>query len=102
VSVRGMGTSSALPLQLRPIVIPAPSEGVVRSAFASAIEAGPPTQRLPAGAREAWANFRLATQPSSQLPLTVRWYWPDGRRLGDVTKSNRPVISSFLRADPGL
>lgn len=102
VSVRGSSGTSSLPFQLRPIVVPAPLEGVVRQAFASTVEDGPPTVRLPRGATQAWAQFRLATQPSTRLRLTVAWYWPNGRLLGTVEKANRPGISSVLRLSSGL
>ena len=58
--------------------------------------------RVPAGAKEAWANFRFETQPRLGQKLTVRWYWPDGRVLGEVSKSNRPEISSYLHLASAL
>ncbi len=102
VSVVGKSGASSLPFQLRPIVVPAPLEGVIRQGFVTAIEDGPATVRLPRGTTEAWAHFRLATQPASNLPVTVAWYWPDGRPLGTVSKANRPEIVSFLRLGSGL
>jgi hypothetical protein len=99
VSLRGSSAASGLPLQLRPILVPAPREGVVRTAFTSAVENGPSTARLPAGAKQAWVNFSLATQPSVSLPLSVVWYRPDRSILGRIDKSNRPVVTSFIKAD---
>ena len=29
--------------------------------------------------------------------VTVRWYWPNGKLLGSIKKSNRPTIVSFIR-----
>jgi len=30
----------------------------------------------------------------------VRWYWPNGKLLGTIKKSNRPTIFSFIREPP--
>jgi hypothetical protein len=101
-SITGASGTSSLPYQLRPIVVPAPSEGVVRRTFTSAVQDGPATARLPKGAVQAWAHFRFATQPSTRLPVTVTWYYPSGKKLGFVKKSNRPEIVSFLKLGSGL
>jgi uncharacterized repeat protein (TIGR02543 family) len=101
-SITGKSSASTLPFQLRPTVIPAPSEGVVRQAFASALQTGPPTALLPRKSTQAWAHFRFATQPVARLPLTVTWYYPNGKKLGTVKKSNRPEITSFLKLGSGL
>jgi uncharacterized repeat protein (TIGR02543 family) len=101
-SIIGASGASGLPFQLRPIVVPAPAEGVVRISFTSGVETGPATVRLPKGSTQAWAHFRFATQPSSRLPVTVRWYRPNGRLLGAVKKSNRPEVVSFMRLGTGL
>jgi hypothetical protein len=101
-SITGASGQASLPYQLRPIVVPAPPEGVVRRTFTSAVEDGPATARLPKGSVQAWAHFRMATQPSTRLPVSVTWYWPNGKRLGSVEKSNRPEIVSFLRLGSGL
>jgi hypothetical protein len=102
VALTGRSGKLRLPLQLQTIAIPSPREGVVRKAFVSAKQGGAAVQRLPRGATSAWANFRFESQPLVNGPLTVSWYWPDGRLLGSVRKSNRPVISSFLRLATGL
>jgi hypothetical protein len=103
-SVTGSSQAARLPFALRPIVIPAPLEGVVRRAFASTLRTGPATSRLPRRSRQAWAHFRFATQPSTKLPVTVTWYRPDGASLGFAKKSNRPEIVTFIRtgASSGL
>jgi hypothetical protein len=102
LTVKGSSGGASLPFQLQPLLIPAPVEGVVRRAFPSAIENGPTTNRLPRGATIAWANFNLATQPSSRLPVSVTWYWPDGKRLGSIQKNNRPQITSYITLSKGL
>jgi hypothetical protein len=43
--------------------------------------------------------FAFEAQPRAGSTLTVRWYWPDGRLLGEVRKPNRPGVTSFLRGD---
>jgi hypothetical protein len=96
VSAVGTSRGFSLPFQLRPIVIPAPAEGVVRQAYASAVETGPPTGRLPRGVTEAWVHFRLATQPASTLPITVAWYRPSGKLMGTKAKADRPEIVSGI------
>ena len=58
--------------------------------------------KLPAGSKEAWANFRFETQPRLTKTLTVRWFKPNGEVLGQITKSNRPVVTSYLRLASGL
>jgi uncharacterized repeat protein (TIGR02543 family) len=95
-SLRGVKAADGLPLVVRPLVVPAPREGVVRQAFASAVQGGPPTLRLPSGSHQAWANFQLQTQPSLKLPLTIRWYRPDGSFLNSMTPSNRPEMTSVI------
>jgi hypothetical protein len=102
VALTGRSGKLRLPLQLQTIAIPSPRDGVVRKAFVSARQSGRAVQRLPKGATEAWANFRFETQPLATRTLTVSWYWPDGRLVGTVRKSNRPVISSYLRLGTGL
>jgi hypothetical protein len=101
-SLTGSSGTSPLPFQLRPVVIPAPREGVVRQTFASTIENGPATTRLPVRATAAWAHFRFATQPARGLRIRVYWYRPGGGLLGSVAKANRPEITSFLRSGSAL
>jgi hypothetical protein len=102
VALTGRSGKLRLPLQLQTIAIPSPREGVVRKAYVSVKRGGAAVQRLPAGATAAWANFRFESQPLVSGPLSVSWYWPDGRLLGTVRKSNRPVVSSYLRLATGL
>ena len=100
VSLTGTAGGAAVPLQVRTLRVPAPSEGVVRRAFASATQTARPARKLRKGTREAWATFLFATQPTSE-PVTVSWY--QGRRLlGTRTKSNRPVIQTGIGASAGL
>lgn len=102
VSVTGVSEGFQLPLQLRTVVLPSPREGVVRQAFPSATKDGGPTLRFPSKTTEVWANFRFATQPLSRLPVTVTWYFPNGRKIGTVVKPNQPEVDSGARFAPGL
>jgi hypothetical protein len=102
VALTGRSGRIKLPLQVQTIAVPSPAEGVVRKAFRSITENGRAVVRLPRDAKEAWANFRFETQPRMTQRLSVRWYYPDGKRVGDVRKNNRPVISSYLRLPTGL
>ena len=102
VSLVGRGRGIALPLQVRTIALAAPTEGVVRAAFASATEQGPPAVSLPAGSKQAWARFRFEVQPRAGQSVSVRWYFPDGRLLGTAPKSNRPEVSSSIRSEAAL
>ena len=102
VSLTGTSSRASLPLQLRTLTLAGPPEGVVKNAFASASEMAPPAASLPAKTAQAWAHFKFASQPKAGLPLTVTWYWPDGRILGTVPKPNVPEVWSFLREDGGI
>ncbi len=102
VALTGRSGKLKLPLQVQTIAIPSPAEGVVRRAFKSTTEEGRGLSKLPAGSKEAWANFRFETQPRLTKKLTVVWFKPNGERLGQVAKSNRPVITSYLRLASGL
>jgi hypothetical protein len=102
VALTGRAGRLKLPLQMQTISIPAPTEGVVRRAFKSRAQNGKAVTRFAAGTKRAWANFRFETQPLRNQKLYVRWYFPDGRLVGQVEKSNRPVISSYLALETGL
>jgi hypothetical protein len=34
--------------------------------------------------------------------VSVRWYRPNGAVLGTVQKSNRPIVSSYMRLTGGI
>ena len=102
VALTGRSGKLKLPLQVQTISIPAPAEGVVRQARRSTTEGGRNMKKLPAGSPEAWAIFRFETQPRFTKKLSVVWFKPNGERLGQVSKSNRPVVTSYLRLTSGL
>jgi uncharacterized repeat protein (TIGR02543 family) len=102
VALTGRAGRLKLPLQMQTVSIPAPAEGVVRKAFKSKAQNGKAVTRFGAGTKRAWANFRFETQPLRNQKIYVRWYFPNGRLVGQVEKSNRPVISSYLALETGL
>jgi hypothetical protein len=102
VSLRGNARGFSLPLQIRTVTVAAPGHGVVRTAFASTSPEGQALSSLPAGTRQAWANFRFETQPSLATPIAVTWYQPNGAVLGTKAKNNRPVISTGIGSSAGI
>jgi hypothetical protein len=97
ISLTGTSGRLKMPLQIQTVTLPAPPEGVVRTSYPSAALAARPVKSVPASGRQAYANFVLQTQPVRGKAVTVRWYWPNGKLLGSIKKSNRPTIVSFIR-----
>ena len=88
-------TGPALTEATRAARLAAPREGVVRSAFVSALQGGPPVRRLRAG-RRLFAHFRFAAQPRKGLPLTAAWT-RDGRPAGvPVRKPRGRTVIAFI------
>jgi len=96
--MRGTSGGGSPSLQTQAVVVKPPPEGVVRRSYLTALQTGPAVLQLPATATEAWAHFQLAAQPIGSLPLTVTWYYPDGRVLGSAAKPNREDVTSFIRS----
>lgn len=81
-------------------LLAAPREGVVRRAFVSALQNGPPVRRLRAG-RRLFAHFRFAALPRAGLPLTAAWTH-DGRPAGvAVRKPRARGVVAFIGAPGG-
>jgi hypothetical protein len=81
-------------------VLRAPREGVVRRAFVSALQNGPPVGRLRAG-RRLFARFRFAALPRSGLPLIAAWT-RGGRPAGiPVRKPRARTVVAFIGAPGG-
>lgn len=79
----------------RAAVLAAPREGVVRTAFVSALQGGPPVRRLRAD-RRLFAHFRFAAQPRRGLPLTAAWT-RNGRPAGiPVRKPRGGTVIAFI------
>jgi hypothetical protein len=101
VSLTGTSGKLKMPLQIQAITLPAPPEGVVRKSFPSAAKGGKQVKAVAAKQGQVYANFVFQNQPVRNAPLTVRWYWPNGKLLGSIKKSNRPTVFSFIREPPG-
>ena len=101
LSLTGNARGTSVPLQMRTVYLQSPREGVVRRTHVSASSSGPAVATLPAGAKEAWAVFDFASQPTAG-PLTVSWYQPSGALLGTREKSNRPSIETGIGSGTGL
>ena len=100
VSLQGRSGHTALPPVLQTVTLPAPPGGVVRHAYVTPTENGTPATSVLASGGVVWAHFVFATQPPAHSRLTISWYWPDGRLLATISKSNRPEIVSWLGDAP--
>src|SRR5262245_4616696 len=98
----GASGGRTLPQQLATVMLRPPPEGVVARAFVSRTQNGPPISNLPATAREVWAVFVFGSLPKPGRAVSVRWYWPSGKLLGEVRKPPGVKVSSFMRAEPRL
>jgi hypothetical protein len=97
VSLTGTSGRLKMPLQIQTVTLASPPEGVVRTAYLSAALATKPVHSVPSNGHQAYANFVFQNQPVRSKVLTVRWYWPNGKLLGSIKKTNRPTIVSFIR-----
>jgi hypothetical protein len=98
----GASGGRTLPQQLAAVVLPSPPEGLVARAFLSRTRGGPPISNVPAKAHEVWAVFVFGSLPKPAQAVAVRWYWPNGKLLGEIKKPSQVKISSFIRANPVL
>jgi hypothetical protein len=95
LSLTGRVGSTPVPLQIRTVFLRSPLEGVVRSAYPATLEDGVKVNPIPRGSRQLWAVFRFASQPNL-APITASWYDLNGKFVGAIKKTNRPVISTGL------
>jgi hypothetical protein len=94
------GSRTTARIRLR---VPAPAEGVVRTAFASSSRLGGPLAGLPGSSRAIFARFSLAALPAAGRPLTVTWYQPNGQVAGHpVRKPRIRALASFVRSTQPL
>ena len=98
----GASGGRTLPQQLAAVVLPPPPEGLVARAFLSRTQGGPPISNVPAKAHEVWVVFVFGSLPRPGQAVAVRWYWPNGKLLGEIKKPPGAKISSFMRANPLL
>jgi WD40-like Beta Propeller Repeat len=74
LDVTAAGSPTELRAQKLTVLLEAPPEGVVRSAWASTTIGGPPLAILPP-APDAYAHFRFGSLPKPGRALVARWYW---------------------------
>jgi hypothetical protein len=104
LTLTGTGVSGAtIPEQERELVIEAPAEGVVSSAWISRSFNGPPVDRVantvePRGKKHTLflAHFVFAAQPRAGTKLTVTWFTPRRPSIGTARKANTRVVVSYL------
>ena len=87
--------ATPVPLQIRTVFLRSPLEGVVRSAYPATLEDGVKVNPIPRGSRQLWAVFRFASQPKLG-PISASWYDLNGKFVGTIKKTNRPVISTGI------
>ena len=110
VSVSGSGTVTGsgrsghltVPPQVKTLSLIAPRGGVVGRAFASATANGAPTATLHSGGKQAFVTFEFMSQPPSGQSLTVAWFEPGGKLLGEASKSSAPTITSSVKSNGPL
>jgi hypothetical protein len=95
LSLTGRAGSTPVPLQIRTVYVRSPLEGVVRSAYGATLEDGVKVNPIPRGSRQLWAVFRFASQPTTG-PIAASWYDLNGKFVGTIKKTNRPVISTGI------
>jgi hypothetical protein len=94
------GTATLTPVE-REVTVPAPREGVVDRAYASATKTGAATVSVSGPRRELWAHFHFVVRPRSGR-VTASWYTPSFTWVGTVTRTYRADFETFVRAPTGL
>jgi chitodextrinase len=83
--------------------VPAPAEGVARTAFVATSRRGAPVARAPGSATVLYARFGLAALPAVGRPLTVTWFQPNGEVAGHpVRKPRSRALTSYVRSARAL
>ena len=100
VDLRSTVSGTPLPSARRFVTLPAPREGVVRRAWASALRSTSPLLNLPGTPRQLWAHFEFLTPPHER-PITTTWY-RGARVVAVVARPFTPVIHTFVRSDRPL
>lgn len=102
-TLRVWGTSGGLTLTPveREVTVPAPPEGVVDRAYASAARSGPPTIVVSGPRTVLWAHFHFLVPPRSGK-VTATWYTPSFTYVGTVMRPYKETMDTFVRAPSGL
>jgi hypothetical protein len=96
VVLTGRVGAVALPQTLRTVVLPPPSEGVVRRAFTTLTNDGKPAKSVRFGTQSAYTTFVFAAQPRRGEHLSVRWFGANGKAIGTQPESNRPTVQTGI------
>lgn len=91
---------AAQPAVQRGLTVPAPREGIVRRAWASALRGTSPLLNLPGTPQQLWAHFEFMTAPRKR-PITTTWYRGTSR-VAVVARPYAAVIHTFVRSDGPL
>jgi hypothetical protein len=93
------GEGTVLP-QVKPVTLDAPASGVVSKAYTSGSPHGPAASSL-TGVKRIWVHFSYQTQPHGKAPITIAWYAPSGRLVGESPEPNRPELESIVGVTSG-
>jgi uncharacterized repeat protein (TIGR02543 family) len=119
VQIAATSHGVTLPPQQQSIALAAPPEGVAAAVEFSATAGGTATEKIPAGAKEINARFRLVAKPKPVCTtkkvkkkkrttckprgLTVSWFTPAGQlAVRPVKKQPAAVIKTFVRSSAAL
>jgi hypothetical protein len=100
VSVAGSSGDLTIPPEVKAVTLPAPADGVVQRAFASASANGSPKASLHGS--QAFAHFVFAAAPTSKRSLSIAWYEPNGKLLGVAKKAAGLTITSSISSESNL
>lgn len=102
VTISGKSGHLSVPPQVKTLSLASPPGGVVGRAFASASANGAPTATLHAKGKQAFVTFDFKAQPPRGQSLTVAWFEPGGKLLGQAAKSSAPTITSSVKSNGPL
>jgi hypothetical protein len=75
---------------------------IVKHAFITSLEQGPPEPHILGKRLELWAYFTLGSVPPPTAKIVVRWYLPNGKVVGQATKKSSTTLISNVRSNAFL
>jgi hypothetical protein len=102
VTVAGSGRGLAAAELERSLTLAPPPLGLLGRAWTSAARHGPAAASLPGTDKQVWAYFHYIVLPEADLPLSVTWYAPGGKKVGAVGKPPAPTIESVVGSTSSL
>jgi virginiamycin B lyase len=96
VSLSGSTDGLPLPRILRTVVLPPPTEGVVRRSYTSASPTGKAIKTVPKRTARGYVSFVFASQPKAGDKIEVEWVDPKGKVRATLPKPNRPVVQTWI------